>query len=346
MKSHSRTADLRAVTPVGRILWGSAVVAGSAIGAVFGVGVVTLAEGLLARERLMPRRVVPAASGTGVYGEDNAGEPLDLALMGDSLAVGYGSDDPARTVGTILADELAKASGRPVRLRNVAEVGAESAHLPGQLTALVRSSPTPDVAVIIVGANDVMHLKRLVDALQPLSRTVRELRAAGSEVIVATCPDLGTVRPFFQPLRYFAHWLSRLLATSQTIVVLRAGARTVSLADTLGPLFRRDPSSMFSSLDRLHPSGLGYTRAAEVLLPSVRVAAGYPSHDDVRVPHRVYLKGSRHPLAWLAFRASRRVGARLTAVGESGRPAGLMGDQATPEAVEVTGPVEVTGRSG
>jgi hypothetical protein len=54
MKSHSRTADPRAVTPVGRILWGSAVVAGSAIGAVLGVGEVTLAEGLLARERLMP----------------------------------------------------------------------------------------------------------------------------------------------------------------------------------------------------------------------------------------------------------------------------------------------------
>ena len=85
---------------------------------------------------------------------------------------------------------------------------------------------------------------------------------------------MGTVRPFFQPLRFFAHWLSRLLATTQTIVVLRNGGRAVSLADTVGPIFRQAPRLMFST-DSLHPSALGYARAAEVLLPSVCAAAGY-----------------------------------------------------------------------
>ncbi|UUT34857.1 GDSL-type esterase/lipase family protein [Microbacterium elymi] len=172
---------------------------------------------------------------------------------------------------------------------------------------------TPDVVVIIIGANDVMRLKRLSDALWPLTVAVHDLRRAGARVVVATCPDLGTVQPFTQPLRFFAHWSSRLMATGQAIVVLRAGGRTVSLADTLGPLFRSEPADMFSAWDHLHPSALGYRAAADAILPSVCAAAGYPRPEDRHVPHRVYRKGSHHPLAWWAFRASRRVGARLTA---------------------------------
>jgi Lysophospholipase L1 and related esterases len=313
MKNHGGAiGSRRMATPVERVLRGSAALAGSALGVVVGVGVVTVAEGILARGRLMPKRDGSAPPRTGLFGAGNEGDALQLAMIGDSLAVGYGADDPDRTPGVLLANGLASASGRPVVLHNVAEVGAESTRLAAQIAALRRTVPNPDVAVIVVGANDIMHLRRLVDAVQPLSQAVRELRAAGTQVVVATCPDLGTVRPFFQPLRFFAHWLSRLLATSQTIVVLRAGGRTVSLGDTLGPLFRHEPL-MFSTVDHLHPSGLGYEHAAGVLLPSVRAAAGYPTPTDAKVPHRVYRKGSRHPLAWWAFRASRRIGVQLRA---------------------------------
>lgn len=303
----------RRLAPGWRILRGSAVFVGSAIGTVLGVGVITVAEGFVARERLMPTRQGSVVPRTGVFGGDLPGEPVRLALMGDSLAVGYGVDDGDRTPGVLLAGELVASSGRPVILSNVAEVGAEATGLIVQLSKL-RASGLPDVAVIIIGANDVMHLRRLTDALRPLSETVHELRRLGVRVVVATCPDLGTVRPFAQPLRFFAHWMGRVLATSQTIVVLRAGGRTVSLADTLGELFRKDPTEMFSTLDHLHPSERGYESAAAVMAPSVRVAAGFPLPSDTRVPHRVYRKGSQHPLAWWAFRASRRVGVQLSAV--------------------------------
>ena len=299
-----------------RVLRDGAVLVGSAVGALVGVGVLTVAEGFLARSRLVPQGSVSVSAPAGLFGQEHEGEPIELLLMGDSLAVGYGADQPSETVGVMLATGLATASERPVRLTNVARIGAESADLPTQLASATGAGMRPGVAVIVIGANDVMHLKRLVDALQPLRATVSELHRMGVETVVATCPDLGTVRPFFQPLRFFAHWLSRLLATSQTIVVLRAGGRTVSLADTLGPLFHREPTAMFSKLDRLHPSGLGYAQAARVLLPSVRVAAGYPtSTDAVGRHHRIYRKGRKHPLAWLAFRASRRIGMELSTTG-------------------------------
>ena len=142
-------------------------------------------------------------------------------------------------------------------------------------------------------------------------------------MVVATCPDLGTVHSFRQPLRFFAHWYSRVTATAQAIVTLRAGGRSVSLVDTLGPLFRADPVGMFSAHDHLHPSNRGYEAAASVILPSVRVAAGAPLPADAGVRHRVYRKGSHHPLAWWAFRATRRAGVRLTAYESAmdGRPA-------------------------
>lgn len=288
---------------------------GTVSAAAVSVAALTVAEGFWARGRLLPTRS-PAQAANGLFGDERRGRPLHLVLMGDSLAVGYGSDDDAQTVGVVLANRLAEVTGRPVRLDNVAQVGAESVALSSQLVAVGGLPSLPDVVVIVVGANDVMHLRPLVDALQPLHATITELRRMGAHVVVGTCPDLGTVRAFFEPLRLFAHWLSLLFATSQTIVALRAGARTVSLADSLGPLFRKDPVTMFSQLDRLHPSGPGYVRAAEVLFPSVRAAAGYPAKDGPFVPYRVYDKSSRHRLAWLAFRASRRAGMRLRNAGD------------------------------
>jgi lysophospholipase L1-like esterase len=291
-------------------------VGGIALAAVAGfattIGIVIIAEGLLARERLETTRLDSVLALSGTFGADRDGPPVALGMMGDSLAVGYGAESPSRVPGALIAEGLAEASGRPVVLTNVGEVGAESSALIAQLATLRRRA-SPDVVVVLVGANDVMHLKRLTDALWPLAETVRQLRRDGAQVVVATCPDLGTVHPFTQPLRFVAHWYSRVLATGQAIVVLRAGGRSVSLADTLGPLFRLDPEDLFSTRDHLHPSSVGYLAAAEVILPSVRVAAGFPIPGDEHVPHRIYRKGSHHPLAWWAFRASRRVGERLTA---------------------------------
>ncbi|MGO2521100.1 MAG: SGNH/GDSL hydrolase family protein [Microbacterium sp.] len=294
-----------------QVLRGIGIALGAVAGFIVTLGTVTTAQGLIAREQFPDLKRESALPRSGRFGEDRKGTPIALGVMGDSLAVGYGADDPSSTPGILIAEGLVEAGDCPVELTNVAEVGAESTALVAQLTHLCARS-VPDVVVILIGANDVMRLKRLTDALWPLSETVRHLRREGAEVVVATCPDLGTVRPFMPLLRFFAHWYSRVLATGQAIVTLRGGGRSVSLADTLGPIFRRDPTGMFSTRDHLHPSSLGYAHAARVILPSVRAAAGVPLPEDVHVPHRVYRKGSHRPLAWWAFRASRQVGERLT----------------------------------
>lgn len=298
--------------------------AGTAVGAATGlaaaIAMLVTAEGLIARERLVATRLDSAGARSATFGGDLAAPPIALGMMGDSLAVGYGAESPDGVPGVLIAQALVEASGHPVVLTNVAEVGAASASLIRQLARLRRQA-SPQVVVIMVGANDVMHLRGLTAALWPLSATVQQLRRDGAQVVVATCPDLGTVHPFSQPLRFVLHWYSRALATGQAIVVLRAGGRSVSLADTLGRLFRLDPDDLFSAHDHLHPSSVGYVAAAAVILPSVRVAAGFPLREDVDVHHRVYSKSARHRLAWWAFRASRRVGTRLAALETTMQPA-------------------------
>ena len=63
------------------------------------------------------------------------------------------------------------------------------------------------------------------------------MREAGIEVVVGTCPDLGTIRPIAPPLRQVARRWSRRLAAGQAIAVVEAGGRAVSLGTILGPEF-------------------------------------------------------------------------------------------------------------
>ena len=66
---------------------------------------------------------------------------------------------------------------------------------------------------------------------------------------------------------------SRRLAAAQTIGVVEAGGRTVSLGSILGPEFAAAPALLFGP-DRFHPSAAGYESVARLLVPSVLSALG------------------------------------------------------------------------
>ena len=256
-----------------------------AVAAAYGGGSVgavgALFYGLILGEALMARRTIPVATAPpprsdGTYGLEyggDGGEPIRLAVLGDSAAAGFGVALAHETVGAVIAAELAARLRRPVRLRVFAVVGAQSAGLPPQVEAALECGT--DVAMICIGGNDVTGRVSISVAVRHLVNAVRELRAAGAEVVVGTCPDLGTIRPIQPPLRWLARRWSRQLAAAQTIAVVEAGGRTVSLGDLIGPTFYRDPERMFS-YDRFHPSADGYAAAAEALLPSIVTALTEP----------------------------------------------------------------------
>jgi lysophospholipase L1-like esterase len=200
------------------------------------------------------------------------GEPVDLLVLGDSIAAGLGAERAKHTLGGRLARGIAKHSGRSVRLRTAAVVGSESSMLAAQLASLP-GSYRPDVAVIVVGGNDVTHRVPVADSVRHLVDAVDHLRAQGAEVVVGTCPDLGALRAVPQPLRALGARASRQLAGAQRAGALEHGARVVSLAHVVGPFFHTFPEEMFS-LDRFHPSARGYKRTAKAMLPSVLAALG------------------------------------------------------------------------
>jgi lysophospholipase L1-like esterase len=244
------------------------------------VGIATLA-GVLLGETKIARRRIPKAETDPPVSHDTlwtaAGvsphrPPIRLAMIGDSTAAGYGVETEAETPAAQLARRISRAARRPVHVTNVAVVGAESKDLQEQLDRL-DPHRWPELAVLMVGANDVTERYQPAEPAKFLADAVRRLVDGGAEVVVGTCPDLGTIRPLPQPLRWYARRLSRRLAKAQTVAVVEAGGRTVSLGDLLGPIFWTNHDELFA-FDRFHPSAAGYAEAVDAILPSCLDALG------------------------------------------------------------------------
>lgn len=279
---------------------------------------------ILGLQAILAKRAIGPANGEppyadGIYGSGD-GEPISLVLLGDSTACGYGVTEPEDTPGAMLAMGLSALAERPVRLTCVAVVGAETRHLQPQVERAMVADP--DVAVIIIGANDVTHLTRPADSVRLLDGVVRQFRAAGAEVVVGTCPDLGTVEPLATPLRQLARAWSRRLAAAQTIGVVEAGGRTVSLGSLLGPEFEAAPGELFGP-DRFHPSSTGYMSAVAALLPAVAAALGYWP-DDEEAPDGSDGSGVL-PISFAAVRAAKAEGTEVAAATVAGHERGPQG---------------------
>ena len=235
-----------------------------------------LGFGLLVAEAKLARRTIGeptehAPDPAGSYGRPRRGvRPLRLAVLGDSSAAGLGVDDSAQTPGALIAGILARELGRRVELDLQAVTGARSKDLDLQVQRALRHPV--DVAVIMIGANDVTHRVPAATATRQLGRAIATLRAADAQVVVGTCPDLGSVQPLLQPLRTFARVKSREMAQAQAVVAVEQGAVAVSLGDLLGPEFAESPHLW--SADRFHPSPAGYLRVVEAMLPSILEVLG------------------------------------------------------------------------
>ena len=255
-------------------------------GALLTGGTLLLALGarqLVRRQAIVARRAIGKPLGEDPHQADKLyrakyGDPIRLLLLGDSIAAGLGADKPKRTLGAQLAKRLADHTRRAVRLHTAAIVGSETSMLRTQLSGL-RSEYAADIAVIIVGGNDVTHRVRTSVSCDHLAEAVIALRTEGTHVVVGTCPDLSALSAVPQPLRTIVGRASRQLATAQRETVIGIGARAVSLGEVVGPFFVAEPDKMFA-IDRFHPSGAGYKRTAKAILPSVLAALG----DDSELP--------------------------------------------------------------
>jgi lysophospholipase L1-like esterase len=248
-------------------------------GVILGVGLSSGAAAQVVRvQARITRRAIGKPLGEDAHMADRVykkkyGAPIDLLLLGDSIAAGLGAEKPKHTLGAQLARRTARDTRRAVRLYTAAYVGSETSMLRAQLAALPPGY-RPDVAVIVVGGNDVTHRVKISESVRHLREAVTSLQGLGTAVVVGTCPDLGALTAVPQPLRTLARVASRQLATAQRDLVVELGGRVVSLSHVVGPFFVTQPEEMFA-VDRFHPSSAGYKRTAGAMLPSVLAALGY-----------------------------------------------------------------------
>ncbi|WP_089011130.1 SGNH/GDSL hydrolase family protein [Micromonospora inositola] len=311
--------DAGSVVPAGwrrarRIARMAAIGTGATVAATVATGGVLLGQARQAR-RTIPMAEAPPPRCDGVYGAKFPGPPMTMVMLGDSSAAGYGVHRRRETPGALLATGLSRRLHRPVRLHRYAVVGALSAGLKPQVESALEVEP--DIAVILVGGNDVTNRTPPALAVRYLVDAVRTLRAAGCEVVVGTCPDLGAIRPIQPPLRWLARRWSRQLAAAQTMAVVEAGGWTVSLGDMLGPRFAAEPARMFA-WDRFHPSAEGYAVATAALLPTVLSALGAGPERRVTVARG---EGVRS-LPEAAHEAARHAGTEVSGTQVRGRDRG------------------------
>ena len=193
--------------------------------------------------------------------------PLRLVVLGDSIGFGTGALRLEDTLGRRLATALTS-DGFDVDLHVVAVPGAVSRDLAAQ----VRSAAPldADVAVIVIGANDLAHFVPPATAAASLGVAVGALRAVGTDVVVVPAPDMSSV-PFVPPaFRAAVRAASVQLQQHQAAAVEAAGGSMAAVSE-VGVAFAGDPA-MFSA-DRFHPSSAGYAAIAGALAPAVVAVA-------------------------------------------------------------------------
>ncbi len=193
---------------------------------------------------------------------------LRFRVLGDSLAAGVGCTRAEQSIGHLLAGAL-RAAGHRVELSVHAVPGARSADLAPQVRAAVAAGA--DLALIVIGANDLTRLTPPAVGAQLLRAAVAALTGAGARVIVVTAPDMGVLAHVPPAFRDVVSQASRLYATAQANAATAAGGTVAHVGPEVFSRFASD-DRMFSA-DRFHPSAAGYAVIANALTSYVLAAA-------------------------------------------------------------------------
>lgn len=177
---------------------------------------------------------------------ESIGEPLVLALLGDSAVDGHGLTTE-ESLPRQLAARLAVATGRRVRVRSLAVSGATTADVVAFQLPLLRAFDRVDAVLVGVGVNDVLRRTgggALEEATEALAGGLHAV-VAEAAITVVVCPDLSRAPGLGPVLRRLVGARCRAVARRQRRVLVAAGVPVVEL-DGAGD------ASMYGR-DGLHP---------------------------------------------------------------------------------------------
>ncbi|HEY8341314.1 MAG TPA: SGNH/GDSL hydrolase family protein [Egibacteraceae bacterium] len=196
---------------------------------------------------------------------------LRLAVLGDSTVAGIGADEADGSLPVLVAERVARLAGCRVAVTGHGRSGARTADVRGEQVPVLADGDV-DVALVVVGSNDVTHVTPPWRLAAETAALVREAAARAGAVVLGGIPEFATVPRFPQPLRAVAGAWADLLRAVQRRSALAAGALFVDIAALASPRFLGRPETM--SADGYHPSAIGYGLWADALAPAVAALAG------------------------------------------------------------------------
>jgi lysophospholipase L1-like esterase len=195
--------------------------------------------------------------------------PVQLRVLGDSTAAGVGTDRAREALPSLLAERVARRTGRAVSVVGHGRSGARTGDLIDGQIPFVREA---DVVVVVIGSNDVIHVTDPWAMRRHTVELLDEATAAGAPVVLGGIPRFYGVGALAEPLRSLVDGYAAVLRDVQRDVADAYGQVTfVDIAALASPRFLGVPESMSS--DEFHPSTVGYGFWADALAPAVVSAA-------------------------------------------------------------------------
>lgn len=261
--------------------------------ALVGFGAVAAFAGVVTAQLLRLRRLEFLPGYPGFYvnhvvpAPDGSTSPrLRLVVLGDSTTAGVGVDRPEDALPHLLAQRVAAHIEQAVHVVSYGWAGArvgDLAHiqLPRSLEPIRRSETEPflpgaDIVAIVIGANDATHNTPPGRYRADLRRTLEGVRAGAprARLVLAGIPAFRGALPTVEPLISLADLYARLLRPISRQEARRVGAAFADLASEIPP--RISPGMDILSVDRFHPSVVGYRLWADVIFEAL-VADGLPA---------------------------------------------------------------------
>ena len=203
------------------------------------------------------------------------GDRLRMVVLGDSTTAGVGVDRPEDSLPYHLAERMAATERRAVHVVSYGWAGARVAdlvrqQLPRALQPLRASEAVPflpgaDIVAVVIGSNDATHRTTPGRFRADLRTTLTGIRDAAPEarIVLAGIPSFRGALRGVEPLIFLTDQYARLLRPIGRSEAARVGAAYADLAAEL-PERLRGRSDIFS-LDRFHPSSVGYAAWADVI---------------------------------------------------------------------------------
>lgn len=183
------------------------------------------------------------------YNYATTGTGESMLVLGDSTAYGVGAETPEETT----AGHLSQALGL-VYVENQAVSGARTRDVFEQFSKA--RLPRYDIALIQVGANDVIYGTSVSRASQELDQLLKLVTAHASTTILLTSGDIGNAPLWPWPLNHVYTWRTKALRKEFMRVCEVHSVQYVDIFSKPDP-FTSDVPRYYAP-DGLHLSGEGY----------------------------------------------------------------------------------------